>query len=118
MFFAPVVATRTSRSFDRSFDRFLNSTFHSGLAVTQDDTAWTVSLDLPGVAREDLTLNLEGALVYVATKEGAKRAFKQTYELPEEIDETASEAKLENGVLTLKLAKKQPVSKLRALEIK
>ena len=55
MFFAPVVRTRAAvpahRSFDRSFERFVNDAFFSnsvpGFNVTQDDKAWTVTLDLP-----------------------------------------------------------------------
>ena len=48
----------------------------------------------------------------------AKRQYKAAYELPQEIDVEATAAKLENGVLTLTLAKKQPVSNARQIEVK
>jgi HSP20 family protein len=126
MFFAPVVRTRAAspafRSFDRSFERFVNDAFFAnattGLDVQQDDKAWTVTLDLPGVAREDLAINIEGAIARIETKAEAKRQFKAAYELPQDIDPETSAAKLENGVLTLTLAKKQPVSNVRAIEVK
>jgi HSP20 family protein len=126
MFFAPVVRTRAVspafRSFDRSFERFVNDTFYgtasSGVSVEQDDKAWTVTLDLPGVAREDLAINIEGAVARIETKQEAKRQFKAAYELPQDIDAEATTAKLENGVLTLSLAKKQPVSNVRQIEVK
>ena len=126
MFFAPVVRTRAGspayRSFDRSFERFVNDAFFgNGVAVpqvAQDDKAWTVTLDLPGVAREDLAVNIEGSIVRIETKAEAKRQFKAAYELPQDIDTEASGAKLENGVLTLTLAKKVPVSNARTIEIK
>jgi HSP20 family protein len=126
MFFAPVVRTRAAspafRSFDRSFERFVNDAFFAnattGLDVQQDDKAWTVTLDLPGVAREDLAINIEGAIARIETKAEAKRHFKAAYELPQDIDPEASAAKLENGVLTLTLAKKQPVSNVRTIEVK
>ena len=126
MFFAPVVRTRAAspafRSFDRSFERFVNEAFFSpaqpGYKVEQDDKAWTVTLDLPGVAREDLSITIEGAIVRIETKAEAKRQFKAAYELPQDIDTEASGAKLENGVLTLTLAKKVPVSNARTIEIK
>jgi HSP20 family protein len=126
MFFAPVVRTRAAspafRSFDRSFERFVNDTFYgtasSGVSVEQDDKAWTVTLDLPGVAREDLAINIEGAVARIETKQEAKRQFKAAYELPQDIDAEATTAKLENGVLTLSLAKKQPVSNVRQIEVK
>jgi len=125
MFFAPVVRTRAAspafRSFDRSFERFVNDAFYgtatTGVNVEQDDKAWTVTLDLPGVAREDLAINIEGAVARIETKQEAKRQFKAAYELPQDIDAEATTAKLENGVLTLSLAKKQPVSNVRQIEV-
>jgi HSP20 family protein len=127
MFFAPVVRTRAVspafRSFDRSFERFVNEAFFSdtaarGVKVEQDEKAWTVTFDLPGVAREELSINIEGAIVRIETKAEAQRQFKAAYELPQDIDTDASGAKLENGVLTLTLAKKVPVSNARTIEVK
>ncbi len=126
MFFAPVVRTRAAvpsfRSFDRSFERFVNDAFFGagrpGFDIVQDDKAWTVTLDVPGVAREELSINVEGAIVRIETKPEARRQLKAAYELPQEIDVEATTAKLENGVLTLTLAKKQPVSNARVIEVK
>ena len=56
-------------------------------------------------------------LVRIQTKEGATRQYKAAYELATDIDAGTSEAKLENGVLTLKLAKVVPVSKVTELAI-
>jgi HSP20 family protein len=126
MFFAPVVRTRAVspafRSFDRSFERFVNDAFFTNATrtfnVEQDENAWTVTLDLPGVAREDLSVNIEGSIVRIETRAEAKRQFKAAYELPQDIDAQASGAKLENGVLTLTLAKNKPVSNARTIEVK
>jgi len=120
MFFAP--ATRfVPRSFDRGFERFVNDNFVAGpqrsLNVEQDEKTWTLSLDVPGLAREDLTIGIEGAVVRIESRAEAKRQIKAAYELPQEIDATASEASLVNGVLTLKLAKQVPVSTVRQLTI-
>jgi HSP20 family molecular chaperone IbpA len=125
MFFAPVVRTRATspafRSLDRHFERFVNDAFFGtagGFNVEQDDKAWTVTLDLPGVAKEDLAVNIEGAVVRIETRAEATRQFKAAYELPQDLDAQASAAKLENGVLTLTLAKKVPVSNARQIEIR
>jgi HSP20 family molecular chaperone IbpA len=126
MFFAPVVRTRAYapafRSFDRSFERFVNDAFFGdtarGFQVEQDDKAWTVTLDMPGVAREDLSVAIEGSIVRIETKAEAKRQFKAAYELPQDIDAGTSGAKLENGVLTLTLVKHVPVSNARQIEVK
>ena len=126
MFFAPVVRTRAVspafRSFDRSFERFVNEAFFTPAArtfdVAQDEKAWTVTLDLPGIAREELSIDIEGAIVRIETRAEAKRQFKAAYELPQDIDAANTSAKLENGVLTLTLAKQVPVSTARNIEIR
>jgi HSP20 family protein len=126
MFFAPVVRTRAHspafRSFDRSFERFVNDAFFTntnrGFNVEQDDKAWTITLDVPGVAKEDVSINIEGTIVRIETRAEARRQVKAAYELPQDIDAEASAAKLENGVLTLTLAKKQPISNARQIEVK
>ena len=127
MFFAPALRTRAAygpaaRAFDRGFERFVNDTFFApafrGVNVTQDDKAWTITLDLPGVARDQLTVDIEGAVVRIGTKPEAQRQFKAAYELPEEIDADATEARLQDGVLTLVLGKKHPVNTSRTIEVK
>ena len=121
MFFAPVVRTRaytpSYRSFDRGFERFFNDTTQ-GLKVEQDDKAYIVSLDVPGVSREDLSIQIEDSIVRIETRAEAKRQFKAAYELPQELDAESSGAALENGVLTLTLVKSVPVSKARSIQIK
>ena len=44
--------------------------------------------------------------------------YARTVVLPAEVEAASAEAKLENGVLTLTLGKKQPVSNARTIEIK
>ena len=123
MFFAPAVRTARfiPRSFDRNFERFVNDALVSGaqrsLNVEQDDTSWTLTLDVPGLSRDDLSIGIEGAVVRIESKADAKRQFKAAYELPQDIDVTASDAKLENGVLTLKLGKLVPVNRASQLQI-
>ncbi|GAB3763249.1 hypothetical protein GCM10028796_16400 [Ramlibacter monticola] len=119
MLFAP--ALRTSRSFDRSFERFLNDPIFRpatrGVKVEQTDDAWTLSLDVPGVAREQLSIDVDGTVVSVKTVEGAPRQYQAAYEFPAEIDTEATTAKLENGVLTLAVGKKKPVVTSRQIAV-
>lgn len=126
MFFAPAIRTArfVPRSSDRSLERFVNDAFsgaqrslNGSLDVEQDDTSWTLSLDVPGLARDELTIAIEGAVVRIESKAEAKRTFKAAYEMPLDIDVSASDARLENGVLTLKLGKRVPVSNVAQLAI-
>ncbi len=129
MLFAPVVRQRSlargaaPSAFDRRFERFLDDAFFGssasrGVQAQEDDKAWTITLDVPGVSREDLSISAEGAVVRIETRQEAPRRYRAVYELPQEIDVEATEARLENGVLTLKLAKLVPVSRARQITLK
>ena len=102
------------------------------LDVSETDSAYHVVFDVPGVTRDQLKVSVEGRRVSIETIDAAKpnaagaaaepakdapaaRAlyrersstrYARTVSLPAEVDQTASQAKFENGVLTLTLAKK------------
>ena len=103
------------------FDRFLEAAVQASArptsSVAQDEKSYTLVFDTPGVAREHLSVGIEANVIRVQSKEGAPRRYSVAYELPTDIDVTSSEAKLENGVLTIKLAKLVPVSKVSELPI-
>ena len=82
-----------------------------------DESGWTLSLDVPGVSKEQLTIGIEGQVVRIESLADAPRQYRHAYELPQDIDASSSVAKLENGVLTLTLAKKQPVDTTTRLTI-
>lgn len=129
MFFAataPSLSRSLSRSqtysaAGRSLERFMSEALQNGrspaVGVTQDDHAVTLTFDIPGISREHLSIGIEGNVVRIESLEGAGRQYKAAYELASDIDAATSEAKLENGVLTLKLAKVVPVSKVTQLAI-
>ncbi len=124
MFYTPTLVRRAAynHALNNAFSHALNN---AALGVTgqpssdlaQDDTSYTFSFDVPGIAKEQLTIGIEGNVVRLETVADAKRQYKAAYELPQDIDVSASEAKLENGVLTLKLAKLVPVNKVTQLPI-
>ena len=131
------LANRPSRAFHRHYapvvsngalENFLNDTFSSlsdtaaattakAANVEDLEKAYSLQLDVPGVARDQLDISIEGDVVRVASKEGAARQVKAAWRFPLEIDTAASSAKLENGVLTLTLGKKIPVSNVSHLDI-
>jgi HSP20 family protein len=87
------------------------------VSVDSDETSVTLSLDVPGLSKEQLTISIEERIVRISSKHDAARSFKAAYKLSGEIDASKSEAKLENGVLTLKLAKIAPESRETVLTI-
>lgn len=125
MFFAtaaqPQIRRQAYANAGQSLERFMTEALRTSRSpstnFTQDESAFTLSFDVPGIAKDQLTIAIEGTVVRITSKEGASRNVRAAYELPQEIDAAASEAKLENGVLTLKLAKLVPVDKSTELSI-
>lgn len=127
MIFAPVIRraayAQSPRSADLALQRFLMGALaeptsrSAGCAVTQDEKSTTLQLDVPGLAREQLQISIEGNVVRLQSVEGAPRQVQRAWELATDIDAANSSAKLENGVLTLTLAKVEPASKATTLSI-
>lgn len=138
MFLVPVsrTANELSRGFDRLFDdSFFDRVFgaspqsdHSvarspALDVTESERAYTVHLDMPGVAKSDVKIAIDGRRVSVEAqssktderkdgerviyRERSATSFARSFTLPQDIDQAESQAKLDNGVLTLTLSKRR-----------
>ncbi|MFM7330965.1 MAG: Hsp20/alpha crystallin family protein [Brachymonas sp.] len=125
MFFAPSVFVRTGHPFARSavparfwnhsdFDRAWDA---QQASVESDDNTITLTLDVPGLSKEQLTIGIEGRMLRIRAKDDAPRSFKAAYKIGSDVDASKSEAKLENGVLTLKFAKVAPESRETLLTI-
>jgi HSP20 family protein len=90
--------------------------------VAENNGAYTVTADLPGVKRDDIQVTIDGAQVTLTAevkreKEAAadervlhtERVYgkvSRSFTLPQEVDEANAEAKFRDGVLELKLPKK------------
>lgn len=76
--------------------------------VREDEKGYTFELDVPGVSRDQLSIGIEGKVVRVETLAGAPRAYKMACTLGQDVDISSSDARLENGVLTVHISKKVP----------
>lgn len=90
--------------------------------VKEDEKAYAVHADIPGVAKEDIHVTIDGNTVSIRAevrksseqKEGEKVLRRERYfgrvsrsfALEHEVDETAAAAKYQDGVLELTLPKK------------
>jgi HSP20 family protein len=90
--------------------------------VTEVDNAYVVKAEIPGVSKDDIQVSIEGNQVTIGAEVKRERDVKdgerllrseryygsvyRGFTLPVEVDENTSNAKYENGVLELKLAKK------------
>lgn len=93
------------------------------LNVSENDKAFEVQAEMPGVKKEDVKVAIERQRVTIEgassqeseqregnnvlyTERSASR-FMRSFMLPAEVDETSAQARMENGVLTLTLPKKE-----------
>ncbi|WP_317202957.1 Hsp20/alpha crystallin family protein [Janthinobacterium sp.] len=90
--------------------------------ISETDTAYLVKAEIPGVSKDDIKVSVDGNRVSInaevkeekTAEEGGKmvrseRVYGQQYRaftLPQEVDDTASRAKYQDGVLELTLPKK------------
>ena len=123
MFLATPIIRHVSRP-DAALQRFMQaatstttSSLNADFSFSSTDDATILSIDVPGLAREQLQLRIEDNMVHLQNVEGAPRQVRRSWELPHEIDTSASDAKLDLGVLTLTLVRKKPVDKAVTLNI-
>ncbi len=123
----PIFSRTLDRLFDESLERQSHGTPATGSArapamdVVETDAGYAVVFDMPGASKDQLKVSVEGRRVTVeTTAQGAERPdgermlyrerpaarYARTLSLPAEVDHNASQAKFENGVLTLTLVKK------------
>ncbi|RXZ43717.1 Hsp20/alpha crystallin family protein [Crenobacter cavernae] len=104
------------------------------LDVKEDDKTYTVEVELPGVKKEDIHVEIDGNTVSISAevrqenelKEGEKllrseRYFGQasrSFQLACSVDEQAASARFQDGVLELTLPKRETTSGGRRLLIK
>lgn len=148
MFFLPI--TRDSRAFSRppvqqqtglsqdSLERFFGTDSSAprspALDVAESESAYTATLEMPGVAKENIQVSVEGRVVTVQANELAAEPaattetsaadtpaaatdrvvyrersatrYARRFSLPVDVEQGATVAKLDHGVLTLTLPKR------------
>jgi HSP20 family protein len=136
MFLVPMTrgSSELARNFDRLFDEGFDRFFAPAAAdaegrprspaldVSESDRAYTIKLDLPGVAKEEVKISIDGRRISIEAqtrkdeerKEGERVVYRErsmssyarSFTVASDIDQAESGAKLENGVLKLTLSKR------------
>jgi HSP20 family protein len=99
--------------------------------VTESESAYVVEAEIPGVTKENVTIAIEGKRVTLEAevkreterKEGETLLFSErtiekfarSFTLSAEVDDERTVAKLENGILTLTLPKKEELKPRKIL---
>lgn len=107
-----------SRGLNSLFSAKDSAAFRPSLNVASDDKQYRVSLEAPGLAQEDIKLELKGQTLFI---QGEKRLekedkdqhyyrierrygqFQRTLDLPDDVVLDKIEASMKNGVLTIVL---------------
>ncbi len=101
---------------------------------TEDDKAFYMSIELPGMDEKDVDIMLSGRLLTIrGTKKEDKKAegkdyyrrerkfgsFRRTLELPGEVDESKIEAFFKKGVLKIELPRTEEAqNKIKHIDVK
>lgn len=127
---------------DRILDSFFADTTYAASAcrtpavdVQETETAYLMSMEIPGLSEKDVEIKVDGQLLTVASrtesskeesaKDGAKwlmkerraSSFARSFSLPKDVDTDAISASAENGILTITLPR-QEKAKPRLIDIK
>ena len=90
---------------------------------TEDENEYKVEFVVPGLTKKDITVLLDEDLLKVSYEKPEDStntfidSFERTYTLPENINEKKIDAKVENGILTIRLPKLQKKSTQREISI-
>ena len=101
--------------------------------VSESGANYEVRAELPGVKKDDIEVEIDGARVSVSAKaesqsekkdgttllysERSHESFARSFELPHPVDAEKAAAKFDNGVLTLTLPKKEAPKTGRRVQI-
>ena len=110
----PVIMGRYFEDFDQVSDRPLNPAHD----VSENEDHYMVSIDMPGVKKEDIKIELQkNQLLVHGERHRDKVKFEKTFSLSTSVDCEKIEAQYENGVLNIALPKVE-LAKPRTIEIK
>ena len=138
--FSPSSEIRSlQREIDRMFDSFLprasgdteEAVWAPRVDLAENDHAYLVQLDVPGMNTEDLEVNFQDGSLSISgdrkKEEASEEAgyvrverrfgrFYRSFDLPKTVDASKIEAKYENGVLSIRIPKAEE-SKPRTVSI-
>ena len=122
----PMMNSRLDDLFDSMIYKTLerNQSWAPKVNVFENDKLYTVTLDIPGVEKKNVNIEVEGSALIVSGKREEVNEkdmslyysqtrygnFSRTFNLPEEINVEKISAKYKNGTLNLTLPKMEKIN--------
>jgi HSP20 family protein len=136
------------REMGRMFDEFANEPDHGSffpkewarkvvipeIDETEDDKAFHISVELPGMDEKDVDITLSGRMLTIRGEKKADQkeegkdyyrrertygSFRRTLELPGDVDESKIEASFKKGVLAIELPRTEEAqNKIKHIAVK
>lgn len=138
--------TRNKNDLVNIFDNFINDFYSPAISsfqrikeelsprinISETDSDYYIDVELPGIDRKDIELKLDNNILTIKgikeekseikernyyTRESYYGTFQRSISIPSSMHADDIEAKLENGILHIKIAKKQQEN-VKKIEIK
>jgi HSP20 family protein len=107
-------------NFDRMFSDMLEPVRQtSPYEVSETENAFLLSIDAPGMKKEDVKIEVTGNTLTISGERRNKKSygkFARSFTLPDSIDSSKIEANFEDGVLEIAIPKSEQ-AKPRTIEI-
>jgi HSP20 family protein len=111
-----------------SFSKFSNNL---NTNIRENDTSYFLDIQVPGLSKEDITINLEDNMIKISSKKEnidendrfyqkqfSVSSFEKSFTIPDDVNEDDITAKVENGILTITLLKNEKAKITKNIEIK
>ena len=118
MFLTPYRQKSLFDEFFQDFDNFVRPSFSGVTTLTKDDVH-SVSIDVPGFAKEDITIDIHEGILSIQGEKAigeSQREISRRFSIPDAIDIENISATVENGILTINLPK-SAISTKRTIQI-
>lgn len=127
-----VEGTRLEAELARSYGAALRKSFEPAVDIFDEDEAIVLHAEVPGMSSGELDVQVEGSLLTLSGQRKLERestqgrahrreripgAFRRSFMLPKTVDGDAIHASLKDGVLTLRIPKKNAPDR-RRIEVK
>ena len=117
--FERLIGARTFADVDRLLNTASSKVSRQSVDLYEDDRAYHVQIELPGIKKDAVSVELDRDRLSVSLNEGStderapRQAWNRVFSVPENTEPNGVIAKLEDGILTVTLPKAEKAQPFR-----